>query len=136
LSARRIPVLSFEVPATPASVASARHWVLAFAQEHSSDAELHARIALSFTEALTNAVRHAYDDSDPRDVICVAADVDDETLEIVVTDTGSGFRVRSQSDGLGAGLNIIAACTDSFTVREHQPSGTEIWMRFHLGPHS
>jgi anti-sigma regulatory factor (Ser/Thr protein kinase) len=32
----------------------------------------------------------------------------------------------------GAGLPIVAQCSDRFAVRERRASGTEIWMRFVL----
>jgi hypothetical protein len=34
--------------------------------------------------------------------------------------------------GLGAGLSIIAETTNDFAIREHQPRGIELWMRFDL----
>jgi anti-sigma regulatory factor (Ser/Thr protein kinase) len=126
-------VIAFELPAVPASVARARHAILAFAQEHSEDHDLHERVAIAFTEAFTNAVLHAYDDADaPGRGICVSADVDDDTLECVVIDHGDGFRATRSRGGLGAGLGIIAACADRFAIRERVPSGTEIWLRFEL----
>jgi anti-sigma regulatory factor (Ser/Thr protein kinase) len=134
MTARRVPVLSFELSAEPASVAAARRSVRVFAQTHSADQDLHGRVALAFSEAFANAVCHAYGDPDPRDMVCVAADIDDQTLEVVVIDHGSGLRPHAPTPGLGSGLKIIAACADAFAIREHQPSGTEIWMQFHLTP--
>jgi len=107
--------------------------MVAFAQEHSADADLHGRIALAFTEAFTNAVQHAYDDADPRDDdIGVFADVDDGALEIVVVDHGAGLRAAPTRNSLGAGLNIIAECADAFAIHERVPDGIEVWMRFVL----
>jgi anti-sigma regulatory factor (Ser/Thr protein kinase) len=107
--------------------------MLAFAQEHSDDHDIHARVALAFTEAFTNAVRHAYAGSvTSDDDICVFADVDDGTLEIVVVDHGLGLRADSTTRGLGAGLKIIAECADAFAIRERVPDGLEVWMRFEL----
>ena len=133
MSSRRVPVVTFELAAVPASVACARHWVLAFAQEHTSDRDVHERVAIAFTEAFTNAVRHAYGEEAASDnEICVCADVEDGSLEIMVVDHGRGIRAGSSSPGLGAGMGIIAQCADAFAVSERQPSGTEIWMRFDL----
>jgi anti-sigma regulatory factor (Ser/Thr protein kinase) len=103
----------------------------AFAEEHSADRDLHGRVALAFTEALTNAIRHAYDGEPPADDdICVFADVDDGTLEIVVVDHGRGLRADSRTPGIGEGLKIIAECTDAFRIAERRPAGVEVWMRF------
>jgi anti-sigma regulatory factor (Ser/Thr protein kinase) len=108
--------------------------MLAFAQEHSPDRDLHERVALAFTEAFTNAVRHAYPDADPGwDAIQVSADVDDGTLEIVVSDHGTGFQAASSGSGLGVGLGIVASCADHFAIRERAMRGTEVWMAFRLG---
>src|SRR3954453_10367657 len=117
----------------PESVGKARRWMLAFVQEHSADHDLHGRVALAFTEAFTNAVRHAYVDVSEED-ISVFADVDDGTLEIVVVDHGVGMRPDPSTGGLGAGLKIVAQCADAFAIRERIPSGIEVWMKFELSP--
>jgi anti-sigma regulatory factor (Ser/Thr protein kinase) len=133
VSESRVPLLKFSLAAVPSSVRPARGWIVAFAQEHTTDRDVHERVALAFTEALTNAVRHAYDGSDPHDDdISVAADVEEGDLEIVVIDHGSGFRSRPRTPGLGAGMTIIAECADELAIRERAPSGTEVWMRFAL----
>src|SRR3954452_8649235 len=111
MSSRRVPVVTFELAAVPASVARARHWMVAFAQEHTSDRDVHERVALAFSEAFTNAVRHAYGpEPSPADDVCVSADVDDGSLEIVVVDHGRGIHAGSSLAGLGAGMSIIAQC--------------------------
>jgi anti-sigma regulatory factor (Ser/Thr protein kinase) len=109
--------------------------VVAFAQEHVTDAAVIDRVALAFTEAFTNAVRHAYEGPDLRgDDIRVSADVEDDSLEIVVVDQGDGFQPGRGRPGLGLGLTIIAECADAVSIRERVPSGTEVWMRFVLAP--
>lgn len=129
MSAQRVPVITFELPAVAASVAAARHRLLAFAQEHSRDLDLHQRVALAITEAFTNAVVHAYHDLDAGDrELCVSADIDDHALECVIVDRGHGFQADSASGGLG----IMAACADRFEIRERIPDGTEVWMRFDM----
>jgi anti-sigma regulatory factor (Ser/Thr protein kinase) len=131
VSARRVPTLTFALAAVPEHVATARHWVVAFAQEHTSDRDVQGRIAIAFSEAFANAVRHAYPEGAGEDV-CVSADIDDGTLEVVVVDSGGGFRAGSAGRGLGAGMGLIAQCTDAFALRERTPSGIEVWMRFRL----
>jgi anti-sigma regulatory factor (Ser/Thr protein kinase) len=134
VSLHHVPVITFHLPAEPASVRRARRAVLAFAQEHSDDQDLHERVAIAVTEAFANAVLHAYDGGDERGRgVSVSADVEDDTLECVVADDGAGFRAASTQGALGAGLGIIAACADQFAIRERVPSGTEIWLRFDLG---
>jgi anti-sigma regulatory factor (Ser/Thr protein kinase) len=135
MSENQVPLLTFSLAAVPASVRRARGWIVAFAEEHSTDQAVHERVALAFTEAFTNAVRHAYDGSTPHDDdIRVAADIEHGVLEIVVIDHGSGFTPRPRIPGLGAGMTIIAECADEFAIRERAPSGTEVWMAFTLAP--
>jgi anti-sigma regulatory factor (Ser/Thr protein kinase) len=128
-----VAVLSFELAAVPASAPLARRRVEGFAAEHVMDADVLARVALAFTEAFTNAVRHAYVGGVPRDDdISVSADVEDGTLEVVVIDHGAGIRAGHSQGGLGAGLAIVAECTDAFAIREGLTEGTEVWMQFRL----
>lgn len=130
MTAHRVPVLTFELAAKAKSIARARRSVLSFARQHSDDEDLLDRVALAFSEAFTNAVRHAYAETDGEVRVCM--DVDEDALEIVVIDDGCGFRSDSSTGGLGAGMTIIAECADAIGIRERRPSGTEVWMRFEL----
>jgi anti-sigma regulatory factor (Ser/Thr protein kinase) len=132
MSARRVPVVTFEIAAAAESVPRARAWIAAFASEHVIDHLIQARIASAFNEAFTNAVLHAYDDSDDEQHITVAADIADKTFEVVVVDCGRGFRSDTSDDRLGMGLTILAGSVDEFAVREVRPTGTEVWLRFQL----
>lgn len=133
MSATPIPLLTFALPAEARSVGKGRRWLRAFAREHGGGSELQDRVASALTEALANAVLHAYAAPDEGE-IDVAADIEDGALEIVVIDEGSGLRA-SPSDGLGVGMGfgIIASTTDAFAIRERAPQGTEVWLRFELG---
>ena len=132
MSARKVPVVNFELAATPESVPRARAWIGAFAAEHCTDRLIRMRIASAFNEAFTNAVLHAYDDSDEEQTIAVAADLDHGTFEIVIVDRGRGFRADSTEERLGLGLAILTRSADAFAIREHRPSGTEVWLSFDL----
>jgi serine/threonine-protein kinase RsbW len=90
--------------------------------------ELLADLKLAVTEACGNAVRHAYADGDgPVDVSFV---VNDNRLEMVVADSGSGIalprldelleagpRVEAEPVDGGMGLAIIRAIVDELDVR-------------------
>lgn len=132
-TAHGVPAMAFEFDATPESVPRARALIRAFVAEYSANRDVHARIELAFTEAFTNAVRHAY--SELGGTVRVAADIDDGALEIVVDDDGCGFVTASSArPGLGAGLMIIAESADAFGIRGRRPNGTEVWMRFTIEP--
>ena len=62
----------------------------------------------------------------------VDADVEDEELELVVTDDGRGF-TPGPAPGLGLGLGLIRASAAAFEIRDRPLGGVEVWMRFPLG---
>ena len=128
-----VPLVTFELPAVARSVGTARRWVRAFAGEHGGGPELQDRVSSALTEAFANAVLHAYVAPD-EGRIDVAADIEDDALEIVVLDNGSGLRPSpSDRQGVGMGFGIIASTADAFAIRERMPQGTEVWLRFELG---
>jgi serine/threonine-protein kinase RsbW/stage II sporulation protein AB (anti-sigma F factor) len=85
-------------------------------------------IKLAVSEAVSNAVRHAYRDHEPGSVT-VTAQIDSGTLRIVIADAGRGMQPRSDSPGLGLGLPLMAYAADSIAVVPASP-GTEIHMTF------
>jgi serine/threonine-protein kinase RsbW len=126
-----VPYLGLTGPALPETAGEARRRITEFASAHGADRRLQADIALAVTEAVANVIIHAYP---PGRVgtLAIAADIEEGDLEVVVTDEGEGFRPGT-SPGLGAGLSIIAETATEFAIREHQPRGIELWMRFELG---
>jgi anti-sigma regulatory factor (Ser/Thr protein kinase) len=125
-----IPYIALDREAVPETVSEARRRISAFAAENGANDRLVADIALAVTEALANVVMHAYPPA-RAGLVSVAADVEDADLEIVITDDGLGFR-PGPSPGLGVGLSIVAETAHEFVVREREPHGIELWMRFHL----
>lgn len=125
-----IPYVGFDRPATGEAAGEARLRITAFAAEHGADATQQADVALAVTEAVTNAIIHAYPPG-RHGLVHIAADVEDDDLEIVITDDGHGLQ-PGRSPGLGAGLSIIAETADQFVIRERDPNGIELWMRFYL----
>lgn len=85
-------------------------------------------VRLAVSEAVTNAVQHAYRDREPGDVWATAS-VQDDQLHIVIADRGVGMTPRTDSPGLGLGLPLMSQLADSIQV--HSTSdGTEIHMTF------
>lgn len=129
-----VPYLAVELDARRESISEMRRRVASFALDEGASASRVADIALAVSEAVTNAVEHAYDgrdgDGEGEGTVRVAADVEDDALEVVVTDDGSGLDGRATE--IGAGLAIVAATSDDFAIRERLPHGLEVWMRFVL----
>jgi serine/threonine-protein kinase RsbW len=127
----KVPYLGLEGAALPETAREFRRRITAFASAHGADRRLQADIALAVTEAVTNVIVHAYPPGRAGS-LSIAADIEEGELEVVVTDEGEGFRPGG-APGLGAGLSIIAETATEFAIREHEPRGVELWMRFDLG---
>ena len=106
-----------------------RHAARAFAAKHGAEDSLLDDIGLAVSEAVTNAVKYAYEPAG-QGRVRLAGSAGDGWLELVVTDRGRGFR-EGASGGLGLGLSIIAKMTTELTI-EQAATGTEVRMRFAL----
>jgi anti-sigma regulatory factor (Ser/Thr protein kinase) len=89
--------------------------------------------ALATSEAINNAVLHAYRDQPPIGTgpISVRIWVRETTVEVLVADRGVGFVEgdRAPTTGLGAGLRLIEMLADETQVLS-DPKGTVVVMRF------
>lgn len=117
-------------PATPESVARARGEVSDYAVALGATPEVADSIRLAVSEAMTNAVIHAYRGS-PGDIHVTAAAIGGE-LWVLVADEGCGFQTPAERPGLGLGLALIAQACDEFVITERGEGGTEARMRFVL----
>lgn len=116
-------------PAVPAAVGTARKELTEFARRAgATDEQLHA-IRLAASEAITNAVLHAYEVEENGEFHVSASYVEDE-LWVLVTDAGHGMRRRDDSPGLGLGLALVAQLADEFQILSRGSGGTELRMRF------
>ena len=113
--------------ATPAAVGSIRHELTAFAADHGvADPD---DVALAASEAVANAVAHAYRDGRVGDVRVVACGHPGE-LVIVVRDYGCGMRPHPEAPGAGLGLSIMGATASEMNVERPDDGGTRIRLRF------
>ena len=93
-------------------------------------------IALAVSEAVTNAVVHAYADlPEPGDVEVTAELHDGNGLEIRVCDDGRGMTPRLDSPGLGVGLPIVAKIAERFKIEARPTGGTAVRMFFAVSGH-
>ena len=122
------------LPARPTSIARLRHAVAAFAASHGATARQREDIALAVSEAVSNAVRHAYGDRNGDGTVELQAHVRNRRLEILVCDEGEGMRSRSTSPGMGIGLSLIRHVAQELTVESTQPApGVRLRMTFAIG---
>jgi anti-sigma regulatory factor (Ser/Thr protein kinase) len=116
--------------AEPGSVALARAELARFASRAGAPDRLVDGIRLAVSEAVTNAVRHAYP-AEPGEVR-VCARVGDQGLEVVVSDDGCGVHSETNDSGLGLGLALIYEVSDQMTLAPRANGGTDVRMRFSL----
>jgi anti-sigma regulatory factor (Ser/Thr protein kinase) len=119
-------------PADPQAVCLARDEFAALAGRHGATGDQIAEIRLLMSEAVSNAVRHAYPD-EPGPVYAMAA-VSAGQVTMLVSDDGVGPRIRSCEPGAGWGWPLIAALSDQFTIRRRSNGGTELEMHLRIGP--
>jgi anti-sigma regulatory factor (Ser/Thr protein kinase) len=122
-------VLSQSYPAVPEAVPVARSAVAAVAEAAGADGERLEEIRLAVSEAITNAVVHAYrGGSAGRFNVTVAVAAGE--LWVLVGDDGWGLHAGNDSAGLGIGLSLISGLSDDFSILNRAAGGTEVQMRF------
>ena len=117
-------------PATPASVAAARHRVRRYAVELEVDLD---GLILAVSEAVANVVAHAYPDGvDGR--VELTAGTSPTAVTVTVRDNGRGL-TRSDRPGAGFGLTIIRRVAEHVELTD-TPDGVSLTMAFRRGRHS
>jgi stage II sporulation protein AB (anti-sigma F factor) len=123
--------LNRRYPATAESVPKARKALASFAVSAGVTDEQLEGIRLVVSEAVSNAVLHAYD-ADGGGIQVTAAVVPGE-LWILIADDGFGLRAeRSGNQGLGLGLGWMAQFSDGLTLVTRSSGGLEVRLRFDL----
>ena len=127
-----------EVPAKPEFLLLARLAATGVGRSAGASEETIADLKLAVTEAVANAVRHAYPPDSPGRV-SVELSADGGRLEIAVSDEGRGLGdAELTSDGpsepgeSGMGLSIIRAIADEIDVGAG-PDGRGTRVRFACG---
>jgi len=123
--------LSESYPAVPETVPLARRALAAVAAAAGAAGERLDEIRLAVSEALTNAVVHAYRNGEVGRLHVTAA-VASEELWVLIGDDGRGLHAWNDSQGLGIGLSLISGLSDDFSIVTRASGGTEVQMRFDL----
>jgi serine/threonine-protein kinase RsbW len=126
------PDVRLTMPARPEGVAVVRQALAGMADALDVDEAVLADMKMAVSEACTNVVVHAYEDTEG--VLEVDMRADDGGLTIEVRDHGNGIRPRADRSrdvpALGLGLPLIAALSDAFELRGSAGQGTEVRMTF------
>jgi anti-sigma regulatory factor (Ser/Thr protein kinase) len=88
-------------------------------------------IALLVSEAVTNAVRHAYVGRPAPGTIDVTVAAGAHEVLITIEDQGNGLRPRPDSPGLGYGLALMVAVAERLEAQSAENHGTRLraWFR-------
>ena len=120
-------------PAVAESVPVARHAIAAYLRETETPDPPLGDVALVVSEAMTNAVVHAYAGQDVGEVRVEVEFAPDE-LKLVVEDDGGGLVPRLDSPGLGLGLPLIATVSERFDTITRPGEGTRLCIWFLRDP--
>lgn len=121
------PLVLERLPADVSSVAAARRAVVRFVRDLEVDID---GIVLAVSEAVSNAVVHAYGPGQ-RGVVEVTGATAPDSVTIVVRDRGRGLAAASEP-GAGFGLRIIRRLAERVDVAELR-DGLAVTMRFRRG---
>lgn len=124
----------WEAPAEPTRVGQLRREVASFASRAGLPDSVLPELQVAVSEALTNAVLHAYCDRETDQGVRVDAEVTGRELLVRVRDYGRGIQPRPDSPGMGLGLSMIARLCKRHSIRRGDGGrGTEVGMCFDLG---
>jgi anti-sigma regulatory factor (Ser/Thr protein kinase) len=127
-STQEIERLELRTHATPAAVPGVRRAVVDFAELHGVGVS--PDVALAVSEAITNAVLHAYRGDGAGEVRVVAC-AEPGRLVVVVRDYGCGMSPNPDSPGLGLGLAVIGRVATELSIeRPDDGGGTRLRMCF------
>jgi serine/threonine-protein kinase RsbW len=128
--------VSWSIPALADEVTGVRREAMRFARRHGVPEDRLADLRLALSEAVSNAVIHAFRTQELPGTVTVSIDITPaQFAEVIVRDDGIGMSARSDSPGLGLGLSVIDRLADE-TERRRPIDGVgfELWMRFRFGP--
>jgi two-component sensor histidine kinase len=116
--------------AEPRSVTRARHTAGDYATSLGADRR---SVEVFVSEAVTNAITHAFRDQEPgRITLDMQATFQDQLL-LSVSDDGVGIRPDLHNRGLGFGFALMGAMASSVSIEGATSGGTRVVARFPLG---
>jgi serine/threonine-protein kinase RsbW len=117
--------VDLELPARPSSVPEARRAVTRLAREVGASEQ---NVALGVSEAVGNAVLHAFKDEE-QGTIRVRATPKPGILMVFIVDDGSGMAPNLESRGLGFGIPLITQVARDVRF-DSSDQGTSVSMSF------
>ncbi len=121
--------LHLEIPADPSVIADVRAAIRTWLAGRTDGGTIED-IVLASSEAVANAVEHAYRDREPGSVV-IGGTIRDGELVLTIRDDGRW--AESQPSDRGRGTSVIQALVDDVEV-ERRDDGTEVRLRRSLHP--
>jgi serine/threonine-protein kinase RsbW len=112
------------IPAKAEYITLGRLALVGLSRLHDLPDETLADLKLALTEACSNSIRHAYQNTDGQPVVDIRYELHPDRLVIEVADEGSGFAppkhpaVSGELSESGLGIAIIRALSDEFELGE------------------
>ena len=136
---QKINELKLTLPALSANESAARAIVGAFCAQLDPTVEELADLKCAVSEAVTNAIVHAYGGHGGPIYISVAL-FDDRSITVVIRDRGCGiadvaqarqplFTTGADGERSGMGFSVMETFTDRLTVRSRIGVGTRVTMK-------
>jgi two-component sensor histidine kinase len=69
-------------------------------------------LGLILNEIITNAIKHAFDNTENPKIDIELKKVNDQMIELTVKDNGKGMEIEERVEDAGMGLSLIDALTD------------------------
>ncbi len=111
-------------------VGELRRGVADFARAHGADEDTIENLMLAVSEAVTNAIIHAFVDRE-RGRVALTAEAGEGSILVRVVDDGRGMTPHPESPGLGLGLTMMASMASRCDIREGPGGrGTEVRLAF------
>src|SRR3954449_5863018 len=127
-------LLELDLPAVPASATVARRAVAEALREVAVDRDA---VVVMVSEAVANSAAYAYPEPAEGGRVRVHAQLEDEVLQVVVSDDGVGMAAQAEGSGFGIGVPLMGDVADGVEVAAGD--GTRVTARFELfgpaGPH-
>ena len=138
----RINSMSVRFDARSANEAFARVTVAAFITELNPTMDEVEDVKTAVSEAVTNAIIHAYDD--PTEQVQLFCRIDGNRVELEVKDTGKGigdlkkamepfYTPKPELERSGMGFAFMEAFMDEVRVASTPGEGTSVWMCKKIG---
>jgi anti-sigma regulatory factor (Ser/Thr protein kinase) len=124
------PPTHWSAPATPYEVGRLRRAATADAAERGLDGRALDQLRLAVSEALTNAVLHAYPENGPPGPVRLEVAGEGGEVRVTVSDHGGGMAVQSGRRGLGLGLCILASAADFCEICSIRGEGMRVSVGF------